>query len=163
MTATNRLRRVGRVTVPLKVLALFVFVASLFLDWHRASVEVAGVVDVEETSSGWHGWGFVAGVFALLLLAVALGERRHGEPTTGHALAVGMLPLGLLVTTGLAVFTGDASVQVAGVVDVEVQTTLWPAWLALSLAVVTASAYLVELFTELRERGPHGLAPTAPA
>jgi hypothetical protein len=158
MTTEDRLEKVGRVTVPVKVLALLAFLGTLLLDWQRVSVEAAGAVDIEETTIGWNGWGFAAGVFALLLLALMFGEVRRGQPTASNVFTAGVLPLALVIATALAVFTGEANVSVAGTVAVVV-TTLWAAWLGLALAMLTAAAYVVELLAQLPERGAHGLAP----
>jgi hypothetical protein len=153
-------RRAGMVAAAASLL----FVVDLFLGWQRVSVEVAGVVDVEETSSGWHGWGFVAGVGALLLLAVAIGELRGAGTLTGHALVAAILAVGLLLFTCFAVFTGDASVDVAtGAVAVEVDSTLWPAWAGLVLAAIAAVAALFPLVAGLSSREPTGLAPPSHA
>ena len=79
MTTEDRLEKVGRVTVPVKALALLAFLGTLLLEWQRVSVEVAGAVHVEKTTIGWNGWGFVAGVLALLLLVLMFGEVPAGD------------------------------------------------------------------------------------
>src|SRR5512133_61252 len=51
---------------------------DLFLGWHHVSVSIAGnLVDVHTDSSGWSGWGAVAGVLLILLL-VWEGLRLYG-------------------------------------------------------------------------------------
>ena len=78
------------------------------------------------------------GLFALLILVVVVRDLGGKETTAHHLAAVGLLPLGLLVDV-LRVFTGDASVDVADSVRVEVDTTLWPAWVGLPVLAVVAS------------------------
>jgi hypothetical protein len=132
-------------------------VADLFLGWQRASVEIAGVVQTEASSMGWGGWGSFVGLFALLIFIVALRDLGGNETTAHHLATVGILPFGLLASTLLAVFTGDASVNVADTVSVEVDTTLWPAWVGLLLAVVASIAAFVPVALELGRPAPRGL------
>ena len=139
------------------LVASALLVGDLFLDWQRVRVEVAGVADVESTSMGWSGWGFSVGLLALLIVVVALAQLRGTRTLAGHALTAGVLALGLLAATFLAVFSGDASVDVAGVVGVEVQSTLWPAWAGLVLGVIASVAALVPVVAELGQPSPRGL------
>jgi hypothetical protein len=119
-----------------------VFVVVLFFDWHRTSVEVAGVGDAQAGSSGWSGWGLVAGFFALALVGFELDRLRRGAPHEGQEQVDLVLSAGLAAATVAAVFTGDASVT-AGPVGVEVGSTLWPAWAGLALAATTLAAAAV--------------------
>jgi hypothetical protein len=117
------------------------YLAVLSLDWYEASVDVAGAVSVDASGSGWSSaWGLLAGVLAVvLLLATWLPERLR------PALAVVSAAIGLVVATAFAAFTGGADVEVAQTVAVDVDTTLWPAWIGLGLAVAVAVAELVAL------------------
>jgi hypothetical protein len=139
------------------LVASALLVGDLFLGWQRASVEVAGVVDVESTSMGWSGWGFSVGLLALLIMVVALAQLRGTRTVERHALTAGVLALGLLAATLLAVFSGDATVDVAGVAAVEVDSTQWPAWAGLVLGVIASVAALVPVVAELGRPAPHGL------
>jgi hypothetical protein len=122
------------------------FLVVLFLDWHRTTVDIAGVTRVQTESMGWSGWGLLAGMAAIVLVALNLRRMRRGvepEPTFGIVdLVLGVITV---CATVAAVFSGTADVQVA-VVGVESGTILWPAWLGLVLSIVTAiSAAIVAL------------------
>ena len=88
--------------------AASLFVGDLLLTWHGTD------------SSGWTGWGLVAGLLALVVDALA-GAR--GE----HPLAMLVSASGMVAATSLVVAAGD---------------THWPAWLGLALAGVAAAACL---------------------
>lgn len=125
------------------------YIGVLLLDWRRVSVEVAGVVDVEQTSTGLSNRGIVAGVIAVALVVLTLARIR-GDTLASHRrlLAELILAVGLLVFTVVAMFTGDVNVS-AGPVGIEVETTLWPAWVGLFLAAVIVVAAAVEAAPEL--------------
>ncbi len=110
--------------------AALALVADLFAGWRRASVHMAGVFDVHATSSGWSGWGLVAGVLALAVAGLVFWR--------GDRLALLLAGAGTLMATVLAVVTGDAHVHVAGMMSTAVGGPLWPAWLGLALAAVVA-------------------------
>jgi hypothetical protein len=110
---------------------------DLSLDWHKAAVHVAGIVDVEGTSSGWHGWGFVAGVAALVLVALVAAAATPPVFSAGAAAVA-------LAATSLAVFVGSADLPAGPVATVE-DSTLWPSWLGLVFAAVAFCAALVPL------------------
>ena len=122
------------------------FIIALFLDWHRTSVEVAGVAQVHVETAGLSGWGWLAGVAAFALIVVNLNHlraRKEIDPVLG--IADLLLAVVMVCATVAAVFSGSSEVQ-AGQVGVEAGTTLWPAWLALALSVVTlVGAALVAL------------------
>jgi hypothetical protein len=125
------------------------YIGVLLLDWRRVSVEVAGVVDVEQTSSGLSNWGVVAGVIAVALVVLTLARIRGDTPATPRRLLAELiLAVGLLVFTVVAMFTGDVNVS-AGPVGIEVETTLWPAWVGLFLAAVIVVAAAVEAAPEV--------------
>jgi hypothetical protein len=57
------------------------FVLVLFLDWHRTTVDVAGLAVVRTEEMGWSGWGWLAGSAAFALLLANLNHLRRGlEP-----------------------------------------------------------------------------------
>ena len=100
----------------------------------------------------------------MLLIVLALGELRGDTRAHEHALAVGVIPFGLVLATALAVFTGDASVDASAAgVGVELDTTLWPAWAGLTLAVVVAAAAFAPVVADLRGPQRRGALPAAPA
>jgi hypothetical protein len=125
------------------------YIGVLLLDWRRVSVEVAGVVDVEQTSSGLSNWGIVSGVIAVALVVLTLARIRGGAPASPRRLLAELiLAVGLLVFTVAAMFTGDVNIS-AGAVGIEVETTLWPAWVGLFLAAVIVVAAAVEAAPEV--------------
>jgi hypothetical protein len=135
------------------------FILDLFLGWQKVSIAVSGVVDVEGTASGFRGWGLVAAVFAVVLVALVVAGLRAG-PSVRRPFALTTSALGLAISGALAAFTGDASVHVqTNGVGVEVESTLWPAWVGLVLAVVAAAAALAPLVSELGSRHVHRAAP----
>jgi hypothetical protein len=123
-------------------------VVDLFLPWQRIGVDMP-YIDVDTTSTGWGGWGTVAGICALVLIVLALAQRSMG-PVTRAALGV-LLP----VFTALAALTGDAHVM-SGMMNVDVGETLWAAWVGLGLAVVAGAATLAPLVSRPADRSqPH--------
>ena len=128
---------------------------DLFLGWHRASVSVAGAVDIEGDSSAWAGWGAVAGV---LLVAVLLWEglRLRGAAVAQSASAAVvsfMLALGVVAFTAIEFFAGTASVQTGSVVTVDVHGRQWPAYAGLALAGLLALAAVAPLVQPAEQRG----------
>lgn len=139
--------------------AALVFLVLLLLDWHRTFVE--GVEDAVAASSGWSGWGLLAGFFALALIGFELDDRlRRRAPRRERALVDQVLATGLALATVAAVFTGDASVS-AGSIGVEVDRTLWPAWAALAVAAVTVFAAFVAALTDGEAPEPRATAGSA--
>ena len=134
----------------------------LFLDWHRTTVDIAGVTHVEASTSGWNGWGLLAGVAAIVLVVLNVRRMRRGqEPDATFGIADLLLGVVILSATVAGVFSGDADVQVAGVIGVESGTILWAAWLGLALAVVTAVSAASVALPEAWQPGRH--ATTTPA
>jgi hypothetical protein len=122
------------------------------------SVEVVGAVDLRASSSGWAGWGLVAGLLAIVVAALAVaGLRGRSAP-----LALVAASLGMLCATMLAVFTGSADIR-SGAVGVEVDATRWPALSGLALAVVVAGAGLASAISSPSPgaTGTHGRRPAA--
>jgi hypothetical protein len=134
------------------------FLVTLFLDWHRTSVTVVGEGDAEAASSGWSGWGLLAGFCALAIVGLELDRVLRKRSHEGQTLVDLGLAVGAALATVAAVFTGDASVS-AGAVGVEVGTTLWPAWVGLVLAAMMVVAAFVptlpEAKAEARRATPH--------
>jgi hypothetical protein len=123
------------------------FLIMLTLDWHRTSVRVVGTGDAEVASSGWSGWGLVAGFCALAIVGLELDRQVRGRSHEGQSLVDLGLAVGAAVATVAAIFTGDASVSAAGL-GVEVGSTLWPAWVGLVLAALMVVAALVPTLPE---------------
>jgi len=125
------------------------FLVVLFLDWHRTSVLVPGEGDAQAGSSGWSGWGLLAGICALAVIALELDRVLRKRSHEGQALVDLALAVGSAVATVAAVFTGDTSVT-AGAAGVEVGSTLWPAWVGLILATAMVAAAFVAVLPESR-------------
>jgi hypothetical protein len=130
----------------LALIATLLFV-DLFLDWHRASVSVTGVVDIDAGVSAWSGWGAIAG---LLLIALLLWEwwrvvARRAVQRVSTELVSLMLALGAAGFTAVEFFTGAAEVQSGTAVMVGVYGRQWPAYVGLVLAVLLALAAVVRL------------------
>jgi hypothetical protein len=117
--------------------AAALLLVDLFLDWQKAAVHVAGVVNVESTASGWHGWGFLAGIAALVLIALVVTAATPPLFSAGAAFVA-------LAATTLAVFDQSADVPAGPVATVE-ESTLWPAWVGFALAMVAFCATLIPL------------------
>ena len=129
------------------------FIVVLFFDWHRTTVDLAGVTHVEADSAGWGGWGLLAGIAAIVLVALNLYRVRRGlEPDGTFGIADLVLGVVMLCATVAAVFSGNADVQVA-VVGIESGTILWAAWLGLALSIVTAVAAALEALSEAWQPG----------
>lgn len=127
----------------------FLLVIDLFFDWFKATVDVAGVVTVQTTSSGWgYSWGIVAGILALAVIVTVL--TRHAAWTLACSFA-------MLIATGIAVFFGEANVSTPAA-RVSVETTQWAAWLGFGLAALAAAAAMVPFLTALSAT-PRGLEP----
>jgi hypothetical protein len=138
---------------PLMLAAGLTLFAVLFLDWREASIETASVV-VHAGTSGWAGWGIVAG--ALLVSYVVL-ELRTARPVLVPATA-----LLAAAFTAVEFFTGSAEVSVAGVVAVDTQTRSWPAFVGLALAVLLAAGGVLRLLAAARTLvGEPGARPTS--
>jgi hypothetical protein len=129
------------------------FIVVLFLDWHRTSVDVAGVTQVRVETMGWSGWGWLAGAAAFSLVVVNLNRLRAGseiDPTLGIADLVLAVPL--VCATVAAVFAGSPGIEV-GPAGIEAAATLWPAWVALGLSCVTAVAAALVALPEVWRPG----------
>lgn len=129
------------------------FLVVLFLDWHRTSVVVVGEGDAQAGSSGWSGWGLLAGICALAVIGLELDRVLRKRSHEGQALVDLALALGAALATVAAVFTGDTSVT-AGAAAEEVGSTLWPAWVGLVLATAMALAALVAVLPESKAEAP---------
>ncbi len=137
------------------------FLVVLFLDWHRTAVDIAGVTHVEASTSGWSGWGLLAGIAAIVLIALNVRRTRRGqEPDATFGIADLGLGVVILSATVAAVFSGDADVQVA-VIGVEAGTILWAAWLGLAFSIVTAVSAAIVALPEAWQPGSR--ASTTPA
>jgi hypothetical protein len=133
------------------------FLIMLSLDWHRTYVRVLGEGDAEAASSGWSGWGLVAGFCALAIVGLELDRQVRGRSHEGQTLVDLGLAVGAAIATVAAVFTGDASVS-AGGLGVEVGSTLWPAWAGLVLAGLMVVAAVVPTLPEANAEAPRATA-----
>jgi hypothetical protein len=132
-----------RVSERVLLVAALLFLVVLFLDWHRTSVVILAEGDAETGSSGWSGWGLLAGFFALAIVGLELDRVVRRRTHEGQAFVDLILAVGLALATVAAVFTGDTSVgNDAG--------TLWPAWVGLGLAAVMLIAAYVATLPEDR-------------
>ena len=133
------LEALKRVSERVLLVAALLFLVVLFLDWHRTSVVILAEGDAETGSSGWSGWGLLAGFFALAIVGLELDRVVRRRTHEGQAFVDLILAVGLALATVAAVFTGDTSVgNGAG--------TLWPAWVGLGLAaVMLLAAYVATL------------------
>jgi hypothetical protein len=120
---------------------------DLFLGWHRASVSVAGAVDIEGDSSAWAGWGAVAGVLLIALLlweGLRLGGAAVAQSASAAVVSF-VLVLGVVAFTAIEFFAGTASIQTGSVVLVDVHGRQWPAYAGIVLAVLLVLAAATQL------------------
>jgi len=147
-----KLERLTPYLRPALVAASFALIVDLFFDWRSVSV-MAPAISVHAGSSGWDSnWGVAAGMVALGLLISELPKLAKGvdEASTARATVVavlGVLTLGFTIGAFTATevdFNGPmAAVQVNG--------HLWPAYVALGLAVVIATLSFLQLFVVEKE------------
>jgi hypothetical protein len=137
-----------RISERVLLVTALLFLVVLFLDWHRTSVVIVSEGDAHAGSSGWSGWGLLAGFFALAIVGLELDRVLRKRAHESQAFVDLILAIGASLATVAAVFTGDTSVgNGAG--------TLWPAWVGLGLAgVMLVAAYVATL----PERGSEGSA-----
>jgi hypothetical protein len=151
----NQTKRIARLVALIGSLALLVL---LSLDWHSAEVDVVGVVHAEGTVVGWSRWGLLGGLSAAVVAIVAFADLRAGDGAGVRRFMLAVLPpVGMLVGTALAAFSGDAHVNVVGVTNVQADSILWPAWFGLVLAALAAVAALLPVVLELSDPVPHDL------
>jgi hypothetical protein len=137
---------------PVIVGAATLFVVDLFLGWQRVEMQMAGAIGVHSTTSGWSGWGALAGICALALVVLVLAGRQTP--------AILALAVGVLLFTTVEVLAGNAHVGVsASMMRMQVDTTLWPAWVGLALAGTTAAAAAVPYLVAPDERRPTDPVP----
>jgi hypothetical protein len=137
---------------PVIAVAATLFIFDLFLGWQRVAMQMSTVIDVRNTTSGWSGWGALAGLCALVLLVLVVA----GQPSRTTA----GLGLGALLFTAIEVLAGNAHVDVgASMMRVQVDTTLWPAWVGLALAGGMAAATAVPYLAVPGGRTPTTIAP----
>lgn len=137
---------------PIIVVTATLFIVDLFLGWQRVSVHMPAVIDVRNTTSGWSGWGALAGLCAIVLLVLVLAGRSPRATAT--------LSVAALLFTAIEVLAGNARVDVgASMMRVQVDTTLWPAWVGLALAGLMAAATAIASLAPPGERTPITVAP----
>ena len=137
---------------PVITVTATLFIVDLFLGWQRVAMQMSTVIDVRNTTSGWSGWGALAGLCAIVLLVLVVAGRQ--SPATAA------LGLAALLFTAIEVLAGNAHVDVgASMMRVQVDTTLWPAWVGLALAGLMAASAAVPSLTRSGERTPIAVAP----
>lgn len=124
--------------------------ADLSTGWYRVKVAVAGVVDVNGTANGWGGLGTVAGLLTIAMLVYMIRPVR-GDGTVGfvQAAVTAMLGLGAFGFTVARALTGVASVTTPAT-SVQVQSTLWPAYVGIALATIIAGSVITALVLVMR-------------
>ena len=131
--------------------------ADLFLAWQEVTVDIAGVVQTSDTASGWGAFGLIAGVLAIALVLLELDNLRLGVEELGRrAVGAVALALGVFLATTVQALTADVSINVAAVA-VEVQSTRWPAYVAVLLALALVAATLVPFLRTAH--APRGAMP----
>ena len=130
---------------------------DLFLAWQKVTVDVAGVVRVNDMASGWGGFGLIAGALAIALILLELDNLRLGVEELGRrTIGAVALALGVFLATTVQALTGDVSVSVA-TVGVEVQSTRWPAYVGILLALALVAATLAPFLRTAH--APRGAMP----
>ena len=120
---------------------------DLFLDWHRASISVTGIVEVDVGSSAWVGWGAGVGVLLIALL-LCEASRLVGADVAQRASAAivsMMLALGVAAFTAVEFFSGTADVQEGSLVAEGENGKQWPAYAGLVLAALLVIAAVAQL------------------
>jgi hypothetical protein len=124
--------------------------ADLSLDWYSVSVTAAGITTIKTAASGWTDIGFVAGLLTIaMLLFMIRPTRRSGEVDVVQAAVTGGLALAVLGFTIAAALTGTASIT-APATDIQVGSTLWPAYVGIGLAAAVAAGALTAAVEVLR-------------
>ncbi len=132
--------------------------ADLFLDWRKLTVDLPAL-QLNTGSSGWAGWGVVAGVLLVALLAWE-SARWAGYRSADPDAIPAIMSLGVLAFVIVRFFEDATNVSVGGVVNIGEASRQWPAYAGLVLAVVVAAAACVRLLPHARS---HGHALPGPA
>jgi hypothetical protein len=123
------------------------FLVVLSFDWAHVGVGMRPLVSLHVSTSGWDGWGLVAGLTAVgLLLYLLLEVAGHIPQDQGTEIPPAVLGLVVCLAT-IAKFHSLASVNVMSAVLVE---HTWAATAGLVLSVVIAAVGLGRLVL----RGP---------
>ncbi|HET9508995.1 MAG TPA: hypothetical protein VFO81_13695 [Gaiellaceae bacterium] len=134
----------------LLMLVALTLLVVLCMDWRVASVSTPAV-DVSAGSSGIAGWGLLAAVLLVVFIARELWLLgRKDEPGLQQVAISAALALGAAGFTWVGFVTGDASVDVAGVVAVQVEDVEPAAYAGLTLAIVLAVLAVVRYVAEAR-------------
>ena len=119
---------------PIVVIAALALLVDLFLTWREAPVKTQWINDTGGASA-LAGVGAVAGGLVLLFLISQFATSRRAR-----VISAGLAGAAALVTFG-EFFTGSANPSSSiGVVTLSTETTLWPAYAGLVLAVVLVAA-----------------------
>jgi len=134
----------------LLMLVALALLVVLFLDWRVASVSTPAV-EVSSGSSGIAGWGLLAAVLLVVFIARELWLLgRTDEAGLQQAAVSAALALGAAGLTWVGFVTGDAGVDVAGVVAVHVEDVQPAAYAGLTLSIVLAVLAIVRYVGEAR-------------
>ena len=124
--------------------------ADLSLGWYEVKVAVADTVAVTTTASGWGQSGTVAGLLALAMLVYMIRPmRRDGAVDLVQAAVTAVLGLGAFGFATARALTGVASVTTPETA-VQIQSTLWPAYVGIALGAILAAATITALVLVLR-------------
>ena len=151
---------------PVLAASALALIVDLFLDWRSVSVMVP-MMSMHAGSTGWDSsWGIAAGMVALGLLLSELPQLAKGVAGASTARATVVAVLGVL-TLGFTIgaFTATEVDFNGPMAAVQVNGHLWPAYVALGLAVVIAALSFLQLLTTEEEEAPehtgtphHGVA-----
>lgn len=134
----------------LLMLVALALLVVLFLDWRVASVSTPAV-EVSSGSPGIAGWGLLAAALLVVFIARELWLLgRTGEPGLQQVAVSAALALGAAGVTWFGFVTGDAGVDVAGGVAVQVEDVQPAAYAGLTLAIVLAVFAIVRYVAEAR-------------
>jgi hypothetical protein len=124
--------------------------ADLSLGWYDVKVAVTDIVAVTATASGWGQTGTVAGLLTLAMLIYMIRPlRRDGAVGLAQAAVTAVLGLGAFGFATARALTGVASVTTPSTA-VQVQSTLWPAYVGIALGAILAGATITALVLVLR-------------
>jgi hypothetical protein len=133
---------------------------DLFLDWRVASVSTPAL-DLRTGASGWAGWGAVAGILLLALIAWEVRLLlRDTDPVLPEVALSTALACGAAAFAVLGFFTGTARVDVGGVLAVDTGSATWAAYAGLVLGGLLAVAAVVRYVVE---PGAHRARPRVTA
>lgn len=124
--------------------------ADLSLGWYDVKVTAAGIVDITANATGWGHIGTVAGLLTIAMLVYMIRPmRRDGRVDLTQAAVTAVLGLGIFGFTVAAALTGAASVTTPAS-TVQVESTLWPAYVGIGLGAIVGGAVVTALVLVMR-------------